>query len=281
MLEYSPDSVESYAFLYEPFNDIDIYVEDTTNRATYEILFERLLEGKGKITRLFEAGGRSGVLDKVAAHTGDRPTLYLIDGDLDYFTGQVIPEHDNLYRLKAYCSENIILCNDAIDEVAFEIACTKPKSEVSAEIEIEEYLNRCCERILPLYFYYGIVRKHSLQSVTINYHLSRLTEDNSDEISVDKVAQRITELEGEILEKISQEEFDESKREMEENYAQNGIPPRFLISGKDHLLWLVSKRLKTKYKYNEGDQKLCPRLARHCCLELDIGLKNKIEQLVA
>ena len=57
--KYSDRARPAYVYLYRPYNDIDVYVEDCTNRAVYEILVGRLVGPELRVSRVHQLGGSS------------------------------------------------------------------------------------------------------------------------------------------------------------------------------------------------------------------------------
>ena len=111
MIKYSNRAKLGYARLYRPYNDIDVYVEDTTCRNMYEHLIGRLIEGHGQVKRIIQLGGRSQVIKACASDQTDqnRPRLYVIDGDLDRVRDKREKRLKHFYKLKVYSSENLLL----------------------------------------------------------------------------------------------------------------------------------------------------------------------------
>src|SRR5687767_2319829 len=133
MITYHRRALKALAFLFRPYNDIDVYVEDKVIRNVYEVILTRLLANRARVTRIFSLGGRTEVIEAArrAATGGNRCELYLIDGDLDLLKGVSAPEITGLYRLNVYCAENLVLCPDACVEVAYEVLADTSKQALA------------------------------------------------------------------------------------------------------------------------------------------------------
>ena len=83
MILYSKKAKLGYAFLYRHYNDIDVYVEDTTCVAMWENLLAVIIAGRCRLTRVIQLGGRKNVLDacKNDQQPSNRRRIYIIDGD--------------------------------------------------------------------------------------------------------------------------------------------------------------------------------------------------------
>ncbi len=63
MIQYSSRAIKGLAYLFRRYNDIDVYVEDETCKGLYEILFERMLDRKARISRVFQLRGKEKVIE--------------------------------------------------------------------------------------------------------------------------------------------------------------------------------------------------------------------------
>lgn len=101
--------------LFEPLQDVDVYVEDINDEAFYRCLLNSATTGSVKIARIFALGGRKPVVD--AAESYDhrtRPALFIVDGDLPWVRGEHAPTVVGLHCHDAYCIENLLLCEKAL-----------------------------------------------------------------------------------------------------------------------------------------------------------------------
>jgi hypothetical protein len=106
----------AYSRLYQRYNDIDVFVEDSTYNGVYEKIINRILAGKGKVVRVTPLGPRLAVEEAARADVagGVRPRLYIVDGDLDILAKGRVKKIPNLYRLKVYSVENLVIDVDSV-----------------------------------------------------------------------------------------------------------------------------------------------------------------------
>lgn len=111
MVRYSANSVAALAFLKRPYNDVDIFVEDTTNPNMWLYIARRLLPRGTFITSVNAIGGWREVVNacKLSGRQPERRCLYIIDGDLRLLQNKRAPRLKNLYQLGSYCVENLII----------------------------------------------------------------------------------------------------------------------------------------------------------------------------
>ncbi len=115
MLKWPDRAKSALRKLFEPLQEIDVYVEDTNDEAFYRCLLNSAANGTVKVSRVFSLGGRSAVVDAAIAHDQKtRRALFIIDGDLPWVQGKPVPSIVGLHCHDAYCIENLILCEKAL-----------------------------------------------------------------------------------------------------------------------------------------------------------------------
>lgn len=139
MINWPQKSFKALVKLFEPLQDIDVYVEDAQDEIFYTHLLTRVAGSEIRIARVFsppEKGGRSTVIAAAKIHDhSKRRALFLIDGDLDFTRGDPPPMGiRGLYRLDAYCIENYLFCARAATNILLEEAML---SEEEAEKKLD------------------------------------------------------------------------------------------------------------------------------------------------
>jgi len=135
MLKWPARAMNAVVKLFEPLQDVDVYIEDAGDEVFYSSLLRNAAQDRIRVERVFSLGNRlkviRGAQDYIPA---GRRSLFLIDGDLEWVKDEVPPRLPWLYRLNAYCIENLILCDRA--------ACTVLSEEqVMEEVDAEAALN--------------------------------------------------------------------------------------------------------------------------------------------
>jgi hypothetical protein len=104
--------------LFEPLQDIDVYVEDANDEAFYRALLNFATGEEIKISRVFALGGREAVLSAARQHDfSKRRALFIIDGDLLWASGSTGPFIRGIHQHQAYCVENLLFCEQAITTI--------------------------------------------------------------------------------------------------------------------------------------------------------------------
>ena len=101
-------------------NEIEIFVEDTSNLNVWRNVLRKFLPEGVAFSDPIPLGGRPQVLEECRRDQVEdgRKKLYIIDADLDLLRGCRKPKLKHLYRLRGYCIENYLLQEDALIEVA-------------------------------------------------------------------------------------------------------------------------------------------------------------------
>ncbi|MFS2014824.1 DUF4435 domain-containing protein [Azospirillum sp. CT11-132] len=278
-IAYSDKAKTAYAYLYQAYNDIDIYVEDTSTRALYENLFRRMLDGRARLARVHQVGTRASVLLKCATDQApsSQPKIYIIDGDMDHFTGRKLASLRYLYRLGTYCSENLLICKDALEEIAFDCACNLERGTVRAQLNLEQTFSNIEKDLLPLFILYAIVHKKNLGIETISYSVFMLMKSPREKVLCrHKIYARMRDLTRRIVKEIGSDSFREEKSKILKLMTGWKGRPLNYMSGKDYILPLLFEHLKSKVRLNDTKDQIKPRLARHCRLDADMNLQKAL-----
>jgi len=283
MISYTKKALIGFAYLFRPYNDIDIYVEDNTCRNMYEIFINRMLDGQAKVEKIFQLGGRPAVIDACKRNQGktNRPQLYIIDGDFNVILGKKAPELRNLYQLKVYCSENLIFTERAVLEVAVESLTNSPRDRIKITIQFSQFLNNIVQKLSPLLVIYVAVHILDAGVETTGFNVTQLLEHKRGlaKVSKKKTEQRINFIKNELLKEHSQEEVKSVIKQAKELIPSSDMDIARLISGKTYLLPLLYHHLRNKKTGFKGTlDQLKVRLARYCELDVDPELLSIVQQ---
>ncbi len=288
MLKYSQRALRGIVHLFSPYNDIDIFIEDTRNRNMYEIIVNRILDGQAKVKRVFSLNGRNEVIAACENDQKDRmrKRLYIVDRDFGMFYGSDAPNIKYLYELSVYTSENLVISELAAVEIGYESMPDVDKKDVETAISIQDLIRESCAKLSPLFAVYAA--KHYLEKRdsrkihigTSGHKVVHLAENDADGISVcsKKVAKRIREIVSEL-----QKEYGYQKKDIDNvietmrlalPVSQNEL--KKFISGKTYLLPLIHLRLSKKVSCRSTLEQLKARLARFAEIDIDPDLPNAV-----
>jgi hypothetical protein len=288
MIKYSLRALRGLAFLLRPYNDIDVYVEDTKNRNLYEVLINRILNGKARVTSVVQLGGRAAVIAACANDQNDstRRRIYLADGDYDLINGEAAPHLRYFYRLNVYTLENLIITEDAVLEVAFENLIDHSKEDAKNLIEFQTFITNLKETLLPLFALYGVVHRiasaHNMQLhiQTSAFPVFKLCVQVAKEPSIEK--QKVIDRMEEILDTLANDyglnrvDVETAVKETLNRIETSTKDFIDYISAKSYVLPLLYQRLRSRAHYSGSIEQLKVHLARHVNLHVDPGFYQAI-----
>ena len=140
-----PDAArKAMAIFYAPWNDIDIFIEDTAKYAPtlYTSLINNALSGNAKVQKVFPLGGKDCVITACETdNSKGRCRIYLIDGDLDFVCGKAPIKLNRLYRHSVYAIENYLISEEAIVSLLHEENPTYSESAIRSMFDYGNWVN--------------------------------------------------------------------------------------------------------------------------------------------
>lgn len=271
MLKWPDKGLKALVKLFEPLQDIDIYVEDVRDEIFYTRLLKRVAGSEVRIARVFSPpvkGGRKTVMDAAEAHDHNvRRALFLIDGDLAFARGEPPPQGiRGLYRLEAYCIENFLLCPDAAAKILMEEAIISPE-DAEARLDFANWYRQIQPPLVSLFSAFalinGVLPSYPTVSLGVGVYCHQV--DGATELSAAKIEMAVNSIqtlaENHVPpEQVAQRIADVCSR------AEGMSTALAIVSGKDFLLPLLAFRLSSLGCKLSRDR-LRFRLALHCDTE--------------
>ena len=280
MIAYSRSAFKAFTYLFRPYNDIDVYVEDTRSRNVYQILLTRMLDGRATVRRVFQLGGRRQVLAECTSQQQDtsRAKLFIIDGDFDLLLGRASPQLRHLYVLGVYTSENLLISESAACEIAHECLDNCDRGDVAGIVDFGNFIKSAVEVLAPLFVAYAVASALDGTLQTSGLHVSNLCDGKGGGIllSRDKVATRCGEIYAALANTSDADTIAATREQVESRMAGDYHHTARFISGKTYLLPLLLFHLRRNAKVSASSVELKARLARHTVLDVDVGLKNAL-----
>lgn len=128
MIRYSPRSACAIGHLKRYYNDIEVFVEDTTIRNVWFELIKNMLPHGVKLQSINQLGGRRAVIQACRndQKESDRKRIYIIDADFDRIRGYRETRLKHLHQLNVYCVENLLLSEEAFSGLASALSPNDP-----------------------------------------------------------------------------------------------------------------------------------------------------------
>lgn len=153
--------------LFEPLQDIDVYVEDTNDEAFYKTLLNAVSDGKIKVARVFALGGKTKVVDAAQHHDqGSRRALFVVDGDFDWVLGVPAPNIVGLHQHNAYCIENLLVCERALCTILSQEAVVTAEEAIRL-LNFRGWIRSVQEPLLELFAAFATAKELAAEHKTV------------------------------------------------------------------------------------------------------------------
>jgi len=264
--ERSARANSAKSIFFEEVNDIDIYIEDTAHgyAKLFTKIFNRIFDGKYRISKVFPLGGRMAVIDEHSKDGGKRPSLYIIDGDLWLLHGDTIASQKGLYKLPTYCIENILCDPQAISSILDEEDAEKDQEQIINEMKYGEWLSLNEELLFLLFIEYAVSMKINPTEKTVSLKVSDLVSGKIGEVDPIKINNRINAIKSKTIDASDNEVYDSTRLKIISDFEQSGLAKLDIVSGKDYLFPLLKTRAKSIVKTKLSDLNFKMRLAKIC-----------------
>lgn len=281
MLSYSERALQARVQFYAPYNRITVIVEDTKLENFYTRLLTRLIGDNSPIRRVIGVGGKSQVLQRhLESSQRTRTTIefYVVDGDFDELLDIVLPIDCCLYRLPRYDIESFLVDPMAISIIAEEQNPQHPAEYYLHELNFDRWLRRLLDDVQLLIACHVVMNQLSISSTHIR-KIERFVPGNGFQPSVKSIKELVRQaaIDQEVL---SEQEFNQRMKNVIHKMGTSIRERVRWISGKDILLPLIIRYLKSETGTNVSLDSLRFRLAVHCEFDELIELKERLLTLL-
>jgi hypothetical protein len=266
--------------LFEEFNDIDIYIEDTAEgyEKIFTELFSRVFSDTYKVSKVFPLGSRMSVVREHEQNCSNftRPTLYVIDGDLFLMLDNGLASKEGLFVLPCYCIENVLIDIESIHQLLNEENHLKSKDELINEFNYHHWLEGNYRYLLKLFIEYAISFYLLPEIQTVGYQVRELVSSDKGIVDINKVEKRINELMSNVIHQVGNEKYLSTKTTVESIVELNPHNLFIFVSAKDYILPLLITRFKTITKTKMSNINFKLRLAIKCDVKYLYGAKEYV-----
>ncbi|QNH00394.1 DUF4435 domain-containing protein [Pseudomonas sediminis] len=274
MLKWPARAVGAVVKLFEPLQDIDVYVEDVEDEVFYTSLLKNAAQDRLRISRVFALGNRLKVIRAAQEYSpSGRRSLFIIDGDLEWVKDIGGPRLPWLYRLNAYCIENLILRERAAFLILSE-ELVIDESKATEALNFRHWTNSIEPHLVELFAAYATVHtfKPSYKTVSNGVGILCTKSGTTTKLDLRKVANAKAAALAEA-EKIVSPETVRQYYERILFRAKNLEHPSLVVSGKDFLLPLFEFHIQSKgCRIKKKSLRL--KLAKNCNPQRLVELKN-------
>ncbi|WP_449253427.1 DUF4435 domain-containing protein [Brevundimonas naejangsanensis] len=281
MISYSPNAAKAIGYLKRKFNQVEIFVEDTSCRIIWDSIIKRLLPKGTKIRSINRLGGRQNVIAacRLDQKNDGRRKIYIIDGDFDYANGLQKDRLKYLYRIRGYCIENLLVNKQLIEQIAEISDPNNISDEVRKNVNFNEWERSVHEKLAPLYISYATASQHYMRIKTVSYPIDKfiISKNGKVELCSKKIFSRVRYVYRDMMHTASISEITTVRRTIAKNVAR--INGRLYISGKDAILPMILFHLRATANFKGSSDQLKAHLASLFTEECEPFLARRLAKL--
>ncbi|WP_418202144.1 DUF4435 domain-containing protein [Aquibium oceanicum] len=228
-------------------------------------LFQCILPERVKLSSVNPLRGRETVLKacKNDQEEDGRKRIYIIDGDFDFIKGRKKPNYRRLYRIRAYCIENLLISREAIEEIVIDSMGENDRGRLWREVDLQACVWDHENLLRYLFCIYAAAHDVAPDIKTVGLSITNLLcagPKGAPTLSVPKVRRRAAEILYSIRRKGLTSEFVRRKQ----MYIQNcdGLDTDLVVSGKTYLLPLIWLNIRRSAKYKGNIEQFKIHLAK-------------------
>lgn len=276
-LEYNSEERQLLSVFHQFRNDINIYTEDCEkDKAFYEILFKRLLQGTGvQVSDIFPIGS-CGDVENAWRNTQDPRGFYVVDGDI-YVIYAPKFSCENLFVLDSYCIENFVIDANSVSKTAYHLnGAMEDLVQVTGKMNFEHAFDVILHPIMDLFFVMSLERKYSNIHELKEY--DRFVKKGGI-FDVDKVEKEIEAIKNRLVPHvISLEVYWDDLQILRNLYPYTSGNFLKIISGKDYILPYLRRYIcrQMNYKFQMPNESWKYHFAHYCDLDRLVPLRNAI-----
>jgi hypothetical protein len=283
MIQYSARARVAYARLFSAYNDIDVFVEDSSYVGLYEKLINRALAGKAKVTRVTPLGPRSVVETQAENDTGthSRPRLYLVDGDLDVLAFARMKKIERLYRLKVYSVENLLFEVAAIEDYCSFASPSLHAGQCAAAVNANALAAELNNILLPYIVSLAVARRLRLRGSVFALNppsVSKVVGSRLIGPCPTKVKQRVRAIITAIIHAKGHSQFRQAKEVVLRNLSRKRLDGVRAAPAKVFGLAYLNQRVEAAGGLTMNQKIIASYLAQHVRLENDMKFKAVIRR---
>lgn len=262
MISWPRRASKALVRLFQPLQDIDVFVEDSGDEVFYSELFRRVASSEVTVRRVFSLHGRANVIAAAQAHDfSKRKAMFLIDGDYPWVRGEPAPDIHGLVRLDAYCIENLLIDGEAAVEIVLE-ETSIDREVASRKLQFDAWQHSIREPLSSLTIACAIANQLVPAIPTTSVALGRIISTSNGESIPSLDAAKVKAFCEELLNHAQVTHETESCVNLRQRI--HGLPNLLdAVSGKDILLPLFDFHLRRACDCKVKRASLRVRLARH------------------
>lgn len=266
----SAEAEYAKSYLYDDFNDIDFFIEDTdiTTKKIFLKLLQRAFSDEMKIAQIFSLGGRDKVIEKYNNRDTSRKQLYIIDGDL-YLMYEDLPFQKGLITLEKYSIENYLFDKKAICELLYDECNSECDfDDLCTRFSLDNWLKQQQKMLIRLFTEYAIEKKNQLGFQTVKYSVTRLLDSgHHDFLDRKLLSKRVVDIRKNIQSLLIRDNYFNDRYTVNTRVRNKRKDILIFVSIKDYVFPLLFRRIRTFSSINTNDKSYKFRLSKTCSID--------------
>jgi hypothetical protein len=283
VVSYSPSAARALGFLKRYYNDIEIFVEDSSCHNMSLAVFRRILGPTVRLTSVNQLGGRDAVLKacRLDQANDQRKKLYIIDGDLDLLLGRRKPKLRHLYRLRAYCVENLILTEEAVLHVCMMSMTNMKPQDLALRLDFHAWLEDIERKLTGLFHVYAVAHEADSSIATVSFPVKTLCTETPQGaiLAWEKITARARAVYRALMRVLPVRAARASRLNMVSHMRTSGLPDWYFISGKDYIFPILYLRLRRLFRYRGQMEQLKVQMAMVYDADMDPFLTRRLRTI--
>lgn len=279
-VRYPPGAARALAHLRGSGNDIEVYVEDSANPNVWLYYVRQHLPNGKSLRNVNILGSRSQVIAACKLDQNDRAEkrLYLIDGDIDILLGRPKPRLKHLYRLPAYCIENMLLEENALIPVATTSDVTISEDEARARLSFSDFETAAKSTLVPLFYIYATLMSLGVPEKTVSLAVGGLLNNGKRRVSLcpNKSFRRSMHLLRRARDHLSAAAVRTELHRVKAQASAFDLTYKEMVSAKDYSLQLIYINLCKLFGYRGTYEQLKVQLAQQPTVRSDPNLRRRL-----
>jgi hypothetical protein len=284
MISYSPRAARAIGYLKKKYNDLEIFVEDTASQNMWIRLLRRLVPKRFKLKSVNMLGGKDKVIAacRLDQKKDGRRKLYIVDGDFDFLLGKSKPKLMYLYRIGAYCVENLLLHHRGVTEVGTDCEANLSRQSVKLRFDSKSFKDHHLPTLRALFTVYAAANEVASSVKTTSLPVMPLTVTNADGVisfCPIKVGARVRAVVREATKIAGVKQFRTARVAATKRASTLTIDQ--IVSGKDYLFPLIWHQMRRLLGYNGNKDQFRIHLAKEFLPSFEPGLARRIREISA
>lgn len=226
-------------------------------------------------------GGRENVLKacRLDQKKDRRKRIYIIDGDFDFLRGIGKSKLRFLYRIRAYCMENLLISDDSLSEIAIDGGATVSGHGAGGAFNLQAALGGAESALRILFSIYATAYELGSGIKTVRHGVRSFFDSTSGDIRISR--QKVIARCKDVLRALCREKSVASVRRTRKMIMERAekIPLQMSVSGKDCLIPFLSIHMARRFGFRGNESELKMRLARDFTPSVEPYFARRIRQV--